>query len=258
MLAGAAAAVAALIASPAVAQTQQQQQFAGPQHRAADSTGARNVTRMRQDRVESRAAYDERRRAARPGDVAAGVAGGAIGTAGALATAPFRGDSYAYYRDTNRGYRARAAYDERRTGFWPGDVAAGVVGGAIGTAGAIATAPFTPTRSDSYAYYRDTTTTAVPNRAYRARAAYRGDPARAYDERRTGFWPGDVAAGVVGGAIGTAGALATAPFRPSVADSYAYYGDTPRPSPAYMPDYNGPSCVPGSEIILNGQRMLCQ
>jgi hypothetical protein len=42
---------------------------------------------------------------------------------------------------------------------------------------------------------------------------------------RSGFWPGDVAAGVVGGAIGAAGAIASAPFRDSyVDDSYAYYG----------------------------------
>ena len=35
------------------------------------------------------------------------------------------------------------------------------------------------------------------------------------DNRRhdQGFWPGEVTAGVVGGAIGTAGAIATAPFR---------------------------------------------
>ena len=39
--------------------------------------------------------------------------------------------------------------------------------------------------------------------------------------RSSGFWPGDVAAGVVGGAVGTAGAIATAPFRGR--DSYAYY-----------------------------------
>jgi hypothetical protein len=37
----------------------------------------------------------------------------------------------------------------RDSGFWPGDVAADVVAGTIGIAGAIATAPF---RSDSYAY----------------------------------------------------------------------------------------------------------
>src|SRR5260370_23945921 len=32
-------------------------------------------------------------------------------------------------------------WSERDTGFWPADVAAGVVGGAVGTAAAIATAP---------------------------------------------------------------------------------------------------------------------
>jgi hypothetical protein len=36
----------------------------------------------------------------------------------------------------------------------------------------------------------------------------------------TGFWPADVAGGVVGGAIGTAGAIATAPLR--AADAYAW------------------------------------
>jgi hypothetical protein len=42
----------------------------------------------------------------------------------------------------------------------------------------------------------------------------------------SGFWPADVAAGVVGGAIGAAGAIASAPFRVSdpYYDSYAYYG----------------------------------
>src|SRR5882724_7315820 len=42
-----------------------------------------------------------------------------------------------------------------------------------------------------------------------------------WDRHDSGFWPGDVAAGVVGGAIGTAGAIATSPFR---GDSYAYSG----------------------------------
>src|SRR4030088_1022773 len=54
-------------------------------------------------------------------------------------------DSYAFSNDTRRDRR----YD---SGFWPADVAAGVVGGAVGTAAAIATAPF---RNDSYAYYND-------------------------------------------------------------------------------------------------------
>jgi hypothetical protein len=49
-----------------------------------------------------------------------------------------------------------------------------------------------------------------------------------WDHRDHGFWPGDVAAGVVGGALATAGAaadtageIATAPF----GDSYAYDND---------------------------------
>jgi hypothetical protein len=79
---------------------------------------------------------------------------------------------------TNGGYRRHAAYGDNGynnadngwnnhgwnngwnnngwnnhdTGFWPGDVAAGVVGGAVGTAGAIAAAPF---QSNSYAYYNN-------------------------------------------------------------------------------------------------------
>jgi hypothetical protein len=49
----------------------------------------------------------------------------------------------------------------------------------------------------------------------------------------SGFWPGDVAAGVIGGAIGTADAIVTIPFRDRDSyayyggDSYAYYGDAP-------------------------------
>jgi hypothetical protein len=71
-------------------------------------------------------------------------------------------------------------------------------------------------------------------------ASYRGDRAWRNDDwnnngwqesrRDTGFWPGDVAAGVVGGAVatadaavGTAGAIAAAPLTGN--DSYAYYND---------------------------------
>jgi hypothetical protein len=43
-----------------------------------------------------------------------------------------------------------------------------------------------------------------------------------YGYRPTTFLPADVAAGVVAGTVGTAAAIATAPFR----DSYAYYGDS--------------------------------
>jgi hypothetical protein len=47
-----------------------------------------------------------------PGDVAAGVVGGAVGTAGAIATAPFRGDSYAYDNNGDRGWYGQS-YAER-------------------------------------------------------------------------------------------------------------------------------------------------
>jgi len=52
-----------------------------------------------------------------------------------------------------------------------------------------------------------------------------------YHYGRPGFWPGDVAADVVGGAIATADAIVSAPFRDS--DSYAYYGRSPRYDDSY-------------------------
>jgi hypothetical protein len=68
---------------------------------------------------------------------------------------------HAAYRNGNgnNGWQQDGWNDNRRnSGFWPGDVAAGVVdgavataGAAVGTAGAIAAAPFEG--SDSYAYY---------------------------------------------------------------------------------------------------------
>jgi hypothetical protein len=69
------------------------------------------------------------------------------------------------------------------------------------------------------------------------------------------FWPGELAAGVVGGAIGTAGAIATAPFRN---DSYAYndgyYGQR------YYGDFdNGFVCQPGTTFRgADGRRHICQ
>ena len=87
--------------------------------------------------------------------------------------------------------------------------------------------------------------------AYRHRADTNGN-----DERRadSGFWPGDVAAGVVGGAIGTAdaaigtaGAIAAAPFRN---DAYAYdnsggYYNGSRDNRSYA-QRNGFVCEPGT------------
>jgi hypothetical protein len=58
----------------------------------------------------------------------------------------------------------------------------------------------------------------------------------------SGFWPGDVAAGVVGGAVGTAATIATSPIG---GDEYARR--------------NGFVCVPGSWFRgEDGRRHLCQ
>ena len=74
-----------------------------------------------------------------------------------------------------------------------------------------------------------------PNYSYGSYGPYYG----------SGFWPADVAAGIVGGAIGTAGAIATAPFRYN-----GYYG----PYAAY----NG-ACAPGTTFIgSDGLRHVCR
>jgi hypothetical protein len=65
---------------------------------------------------------------------------------------PYTGDYQRRNADWNNGNWNDNRSDRRDSGFWPGDVAAGVVGGAVGTADAIAAAPF---RGDSYAYYND-------------------------------------------------------------------------------------------------------
>ena len=92
---------------------------------------------------------------------------------------------------------------------------------------------------------------------------YRGDMRRS----ETGFWPTDVAAGAVGGAIGvagaavnTAGAIATAPFR-SWDNSYAYYngpGDRYDSRDSYA-RRNNFVCQPGTWVRgEDGQRHICQ
>jgi len=79
-----------------------------------------------------------------------------------------------------------------------------------------------------------------------------------WNRRDQGFWPGEVAADVAGDAIGTAGAIATAPFR--AADAYGYYDNGPRMG--YDDSYyarNGFVCHPGSWIKgEDGRRHLCQ
>lgn len=57
-----------------------------------------------------------------------------------------------HYRQSHDRTSSHQTYNERHdSGFWPADVAAGVVGGAVGTAGAIASAPFR-NDEDEYAY----------------------------------------------------------------------------------------------------------
>jgi hypothetical protein len=78
----------------------------------------------------------------------AGLITSAIATPVLAQDAPSRGQVVNRANDpSNPSYRHRAYRNDTR--FWPGEVAAGIVGGAIGTAGAIATAPF---RGDAYAY----------------------------------------------------------------------------------------------------------
>jgi hypothetical protein len=110
-----------------------------------------------------------------------------------------------------------------------------------------------------------------PSHSYQSRAAYRRSAARnsynayGYNDdpryrRGSGFWPADAAAGVAGAAVGTAAAVATAPFR-ALDNSYAYN----RAGPGYYGDWNtyaaqnGIVCRPGTYFKgEDGLRHLCQ
>jgi hypothetical protein len=90
--------------------------------------------------------------------------------------------------------------------------------------------------------------------------AYRGDD---WNRTHTGFWPADAAAGVAGAAIGTAGAIATAPFR-GPDNAYAYdnrgwdNGDRGWDTRTYA-QRNGFVCTPGTFFKgEDGRRHLCQ
>jgi hypothetical protein len=83
-----------------------------------------------------------------------------------------------------------------------------------------------------------------------------------WDRSHTGFWPGDVAADTVGAAVGTAGAIATAPFRAGGAYAYdnGYYhdGDNSGWNQSYA-ERNGSVCSPGTWFKgEDGRRRLCQ
>jgi hypothetical protein len=83
-----------------------------------------------------------------------------------------------------------------------------------------------------------------------------------WDRSHTGFWPGDVAADTVGAAVGTAGAIATAPFRAGGAYAYdnGYYhnGYNSGWNQSYA-ERNGFVCSPGTWFKgEDGRRHLCQ
>ncbi|MDB5576715.1 MAG: hypothetical protein JWR80_1891 [Bradyrhizobium sp.] len=91
-------------------------------------------------------------------------------------------------------------------------------------------------------------------------ADHRDSNARWDDGRRssrdTGFWPGEVVAGAAGAAVGTAGAIATAPFR---GDSSAYYNNGDRSWSQSYAQRNGFVCQPGTWFVgQDGLRHICQ
>lgn len=95
------------------------------------------------------------------------------------------------------------------------------------------------------------------------RVSYRqsnGDWNNDWNRSRTGFWPTDVAAGVAGAAIGTAGAIATAPFR-AMDNSYAYdnrWDNRGWDTRSYA-QRNGFVCTPGTWYKGDdGRRHICQ
>lgn len=107
---------------------------------------------------------------------------------------------------------------------------------------------------------------------------------------RSGFWPAATAGAIAGGAIATAGTIATAPFRGGYDNGYYGRYDRPYGDVAYRGGYrydntyasmdqdfgpynyngtaipgspsfdarNGFTCRPGTVIKLNGQPTLCQ
>src|SRR3954464_470954 len=111
--------------------------------------------------------------------------------------------------------------------------------------------PGSPYRDPGYyqsqAYYQN-----GQDQGYRRDRRWR-DSSNRYDND-SGFWPADVAAGVVGGAVGTAAAIATAPFRD---DRYAYNeGYHWRYHGGYN---NGFVCQPGTIFRgEDGRRHICQ
>jgi hypothetical protein len=94
------------------------------------------------------------------------------------------------------------------------------------------------------------------DRAYRHRRMSYRETDRDWNRTHTGFWPTDVAGDVAGAAIGTAGAIATAPFR-AWDNSYAY--DNRGWDRRTYAERNGFVCTPGTWFKgEDGRRHICQ
>lgn len=95
--------------------------------------------------------------------------------------------------------------------------------------------------------------------SYQRGADYRDSNARWDDDRsnrNTGFWPADAAAGVADAAVGTAGAIAMAPFR---GNANAYYNNGDRNWSQGYAQRNGFVCQPGTWFVgEDGLRHICQ
>lgn len=85
-----------------------------------------------------------------------------------------------------------------------------------------------------------------------------------WNNRDTGFWPGDVAANVVGGAVNTAGAIASAPFRGSDNnssdndDSFAMDDSGNAASSSCAQRYRSFDPASGTFLGYDGKRHACQ
>jgi hypothetical protein len=102
-------------------------------------------------------------------------------------------------------------------------------------------------------------TLAKEQRHVQPRATYRSEriPNAVY---RRPAGPGEVAGNVVGGAVATAGAIATAPFRgfDNSYNNYYGYGYGGRDWKTYAA-HNGLACTPGTTFKgADGRRQLCQ
>ncbi len=112
-------------------------------------------------------------------------------------------------------------------------------------------------RSQAYRQSQGSWNGGWDNRGWDNRGWHTGwnEPGYVEPRYRTGFWPGDVAAGAVGtagavagAAVGTAGAIATAPFR--AADNWDRRSYAER---------NGFVCTPGTFFKgADGRRHICQ